>query len=267
MAIETHGRHVVVKDREGKTTFLALRQHMPVTLSPGGFNDVVAVSDGTGRVLVARTIRQNPEWIDWIKGVLTKELTAVGFLPEGTLGFRDHEEQVLFARRLEIILPVIAPEFTSPTHALTNYHEGISLKEYIMDGKTYAVGLALDDILKAHRHGIIYGDRTPSNVHVVDNGQAIKQLDFDIKIDGPHARELDVVRLLFGVIEQSKSKLNMVRFLDKYFSGKPHVFASYDIEHMVTYLNGYVKFFESKIKPEVGEAVEDVCHILRGLKK
>jgi hypothetical protein len=111
------------------------------------------------------------------------------------------------------------------------------------------------DIYKAHKAGIVYGDRWSENILITPK-RNIVNIDFDIEIFGSFAREFEVAQVAYYILAGAKAKV--VPQLAKLLSVP---FANLDIRQVETFLKGHAKHFDvnkkyGNLKSEVNALVE-----------
>lgn len=160
------------------------------------YNYFVQDPDGTtGLLRVAQPDRSESDHI------LRSYYDATGFTTtdQGHVSLRSAQEQYEFTRHAAMAGLAVLPPLSLTGNSLVFPYLGSAqpLLEYLTEDRSDARGMLpaiLADMRQAHRLGFIYGDRSCGNILVDTHG--IINIDFDLSLGGPTAREFDVADLL-----------------------------------------------------------------------
>ncbi len=86
-----------------------------------------------------------------------------------------------------------------------------TVDEYLPDATQKETDRVIADLLTdlhaAHAAGIVYGDRWSKNILVTRNGNPhVTHVDFDLQYEGPHARDMEVGRMMFYLLHAGRDK-------------------------------------------------------------
>lgn len=164
----------------------------------GEINAHYAYTDDSGEVLLKRVPLSDAD----VETIIEKENDRWGLSDVGVkLIQRSPDEQAEFERTAaEQGLLVLPSVVDSSEESYRKFLEkAVTLDEYLQHAKREEADQVLEtlfeDIIHAHRLGIVYGDRWPKNI-LVDPAMGPVNIDFDIRIEGP-AKELELAQVLF----------------------------------------------------------------------
>lgn len=182
------------------------------------------------------------------------EYTGVKFLenPQNKFYFRTPREQHLFADELlRRSIPAISPVFSGERMQIIAYCQGArNFADLWKSGSADAIGATeklFETLGHCHNEGIAVGDRWGPNELLLPDG-SIRLIDFDIGIEGPEAREFELVACMYFLAyfaQQNESKLHLGKLQKLYTQcltvnkEKPR----YSREVLQKYLLSYPEYF------------------------
>jgi len=180
----------------------------PVLEGALNVNSFMRASDGT------TFLRKRPKCNPQILKSIEYEYHQIGFTGKGG-GFRrrSQEDQLRFTTYAAANgLRVLSPSFVDSKGA--NHYlfldDAKTLDDYIPtapDEEMFSVVYQLfDDLRKAHRSNIIYGDRWSQNI-LVSPKYGVLHIDFDIEIFGKGAKELEVAQAIYYTLCAGRKRI------------------------------------------------------------
>lgn len=173
----------------------------------GAFSRHFAYQDADGKPLLRRRPLTDPAWQDRIKSNMDQwDFDKHG----GTITVRSEEEiQTFVAEALQAGLRVVPVTSDGAGGSFAPYLENaVTLDTYLKSASDEdarrVVGELFDDIAKAHRAGIVYGDRWYNNI-LVDPERSVINIDFDFKLEGP-GKELDLAQEIFFTVALDRNR-------------------------------------------------------------
>lgn len=88
--------------------------------------------------------------------------------------------------------------------------------QYLQRGETELIQNVLDNVLAAHTKGFVFGDRWCTNTLITPEG--IKEIDFDILLRGPYAKEFELGKLLYHTVYFAKDRKKVLSTLEEYMA-------------------------------------------------
>ncbi len=182
-----------------------------MSVNQGFLNRIQVWADGKGRKYLSRG--QNEDQSEVIHN-LQEEYAFNGLMKKGgAFRIRSPREQVQFvinARRAKLrVVPFVG---VMDDDLIMPMITGNDMKSKVNTVKNerallHVIRPALHDIASAHAPSkqIVYGDRWLKNI-IVDRRGGIHQVDFDIEISGPHAREYELAQFFYSTIRDTQKK-------------------------------------------------------------
>jgi len=165
-------------------------------------------ANSQGGILLNRRPKDNPQ----IMRSIAHEYHSIGFTDQGgRFRRRTLEEQIAFVKNAAAHgLRVLAP-LVDDNAVYFPYLEGAqTLDDYLSSATKEdlfrVVYELFDDLRKAHKQNIIYGDRWPPNILVIPRFGVIN-VDFDIKISGRPAKEFEVAQATYYTLCAGKDNV------------------------------------------------------------
>ena len=192
-----------------------------------------------------RVPKRNPDILENIK----HEYRTIGFTGNGgRVESRSGAEQFEFSRKAAesglLVLPPLALEGDKVVYPFLQNAQTLDVYFHTDNGDPNLIIFQLiQDLRRAHSKGFIYGDRWSGNM-LVDPQFGLVHIDFDLKISGPFARELDVAQVAYHALWAGKRQVLPVLAT---FLGKERNWFDNDI--MMKYLRGLARYFD---KTKVG---------------
>lgn len=215
----------------------------------GELNINEVLSRSSGDELHPVRIRRHPKRNPGIFRALAYEYDGIGFTKDGGLvRRRPPEEQIRFTDRCVALGLKVLPVVRHDNHSVESVFlpDAQNFDDYLMHATpeqanrvTYET---FTDLMKAHRHGIVYGDRWAENILVVPE-LGFVHIDFDIEISGPHAKEFEAAQIAAYVVGGSKDAALplLARLLTS-----PH--ARWDTRYVESFLRGHARFYDADHK-------------------
>lgn len=179
---------------------------LPLT---GALNVNVFVASQSGTLL-----QKNPKDNPHILRSIAHEYHFLGYTDRGgTFRKRSPQEQNLFCRYcashgLRVLQPIFVDDRGRNHYPFLN--NALTLNKYLPNVPTLEAQIIVyqlfEDLRKAHRKGIVYGDRWSENILVVPN-MGLVHIDFDIEISGKPAIELEVAQAVYYSLCGGKDKV------------------------------------------------------------
>lgn len=200
---------------------------------------------GPQRLIVRRFPKENTT----ILRSLAYEYHEIGFTQlGGSFRRRSRDEQIQFTRRCAALgLRVLPPLEEGKGYFDTLFLEKAEkMDEYLSHATseqaarfTYDVYM---DMYKAHNAGIIYGDRWADNILVAPN-IGVVNIDFDIEISGPFAKEFEATQVACYIL--AEAKMEITPLLTKLLSA-PH--EGFHMKVVEKFLRGHALHFDGAKK-------------------
>jgi len=180
---------------------------------------------------------------------IAHEYHKIGFTQVGgRFRRRSQSDQVCFTKRCaEIGLNVLPPLADDGGHVENLFLENAETMDIFLshasDEETaiFTHNMYMD-LYKAHKAGVVYGDRWSENILITPQKNLIN-IDFDIEISGPYAKEFEAAQVAYYILAGAKSKV--VPQLAKLLSVP---YANLDVRYIETFLRGHAKHFDSNKK-------------------
>lgn len=227
--------------------------HPTGTVLQGTLNYNFVLSDPDGNLYVWRTPKEHPQIIP----IIHQDLIGTGFLINGgSYRYRTIREQVNFmteACRLQ--LQNVEAITTNAFGTLLPFIQGTPYDNYLRQGGIEATKNVLDNIVTAHRHNIVYGDRWTKNT-IVKPDERIVEIDFDIELRGEIAQEFEMAQLLYHILFFSSQREKMLDFLKRYFQINQTALAGHDFSMVRTFLSNYANYFQNKTVEGIAGGIE-----------
>ncbi len=186
------------------------------------------------------------------------EYTGVGFLenPNNKFFLRTPREQHAFADELlRRNIPAISPIFSREKMQIIAYCQGArNLADLWKTGSEEAIDATqklFGELGRCHDAGIAIGDRWGPNELLLPDG-SIKFIDFDIGIEGPEAREFELVACMYFLAffaQQHESTMNLgeVQKLYSQLLSSNKEKPRYSREVLQKYLHSYPRYFDGSV--------------------
>jgi len=161
----------------------------------------------------------------------------------GTWRMRTPEEQANFSlKALSCGLSVIPLYYMGDQRLIMPYIEqAISLREHLLNGGLKIADAVLDHLRLAHKHNIVFGDRWTNNTLIAPDERII-EIDYDIALNGPCAKEFELAQFLFHVVHFSADRRRMIALLENNFHSNP-IRGDYDVDFIRLFMRNYVSHF------------------------
>lgn len=201
--------------------------------------------NGTARRILHRFPKQNES----ILKSIAYEYNVIGFTQAGgRFRRRSQEEQMQFTKQCaKQGLNVFPPLPDEDRHVKNIFFENAeTLDVYLSHANEEEVARSTHDIFmdmfKAHKSGTVYGDRWSENILIVPK-IGVVNIDFDIEISGPYAREFDAAQVAYYILAGAQDKVipQMAKLLS-------HPYANLNIKFIETFLRGHAEHFNSNKK-------------------
>ncbi|OGG00010.1 hypothetical protein A2153_00635 [Candidatus Gottesmanbacteria bacterium RBG_16_38_7b] len=118
----------------------------------------------------------------------------------------------------------------------------------------------IQDLKRAHSKGFVYGDRWSGNM-LVDPQFGFIHIDFDLKISGPNAWELDVAQVAYHTLWAGKEQILSVLTT---LLGKERNWFGNDI--VTKYLRGLARYFDKTKVGGLGDTTEEFIETMQALR-
>lgn len=228
----------------------------------GAFNANLLVRDRSGGIFLKRVPKENLIICDSIDF----EYFETGFNDEGG-GYRRRtpEEQARFTRYasnmgLRVLPSVITDKRISYTPFLENSPTlDVFLPQASQSDAARVTYQIFDDLRRAHKQAIIYGDRWSKNILVAPNLGAVN-IDFDIELSGLPAVEFEVAQAAYYVLCGGREKV--MSPLSKILANNTGWFRQDLVEK---FLSGHARHFSKD--QEYGNVEADVDILIESTKK
>lgn len=196
---------------------------------------------------------------------LQEELYWNGFLERGGGSYyRNNAEQLAFARlaksRQLSIIPILGEwkgELVLPWVEGKDVRELLHHDDVSVNTMVHIVTSTLADLKRAHHphHRIVFGDRWAKNIHFGHDAR-VRQLDFDIEITGPQARELEMAQVIYSMIRDAKHTGRMLTALRRV--GLKKYLRHHDTRAVTHFLSRYATWYRHKHidEPVRSDAIE-----------
>ena len=227
----------------------------------GTLNYIFLFIDRSNNLYTWRTPKEHPAILPQIH----KDLLGTGFLTNGgRYKFRSLEEQVNFMEKArQANLQSLVPVYADKLGILSPFIQGMPYDQYLRSGGIQATANVLDNIITAHRHNIVYGDRWTKNT-IVKPDESIVEIDFDIELMSDNAQEFELAQLLYHILFFSNRREQMLKFLKGYFQTHESVLVEHDLSVVKKFLYNYIDYFQDKpvegisggIKQEIAELIK-----------
>ncbi len=171
-----------------------------IKLQQGALSRVEVLQNRIDGELLVRKTRGKQREIH-IEEVDRVEYLGVHF--DGFLSERTFPEQADLTKQwFRWGLDVVEPVHVTQEEIIYPYIPGSNLKTHLINGETSAIEPALASVKRAHKAGVILGDRKPKNIIVEDDGR-ITHIDFDLKLTGKRREELELAQLIYDITCQT----------------------------------------------------------------
>lgn len=225
--------------------------HLHITTELSDVNDISVVKDPENKVYIKRSLRKDgafhhDELISYLREV---EYAAIGFIGVGgSVRGRSFPEQVSFMERMPALdLPVQLPIYADEETMIIPFIYGNSLAHTLQTDNTSVIIPALSILNKAHKHGIVLGDRWTANMRVRED-TTIVPIDFEVEPGGNNAKELDMTQLLYGMVSQT-SLMEETLFRINQFTNEHS--SEYDWDRIIHFMEGYNRYLLEKPKSRI----------------
>lgn len=175
----------------------------------GELNISCFVTMPPGRVGLMRIPKKNDIGLKSI----AHEYDGVGFTRQGgRFRRRSPQEQTVFIKHaasqgLRVLQPALIDSkgtsyfpFLNQAKTLDNY-----LPTSTDDELSRTIYELYDDLRKAHKQNIIYGDRWSKNI-LINPNFGVTNIDFDIEISGKPAKEFEVAQVIYYILLAAKDR-------------------------------------------------------------
>ena len=243
----------------------------PETISrieEGALNYSFSVKDAGGKEYFMSIARRNPG----IMRSIIKGYVAFGF-NRRKFGFRSMREQhrfMEFLREQGFSVPRVVAHGLN--YFVREFSEGVPLNGFLAGRKGTAEGKRqtaeavsgyLNEIMRAHSKGIVFGDRDGTNT-LVKKDRSVEFFDFDIKHRAPDSLEFEVAQAMYFCIVYSKNKGAAVEaassaFRSSRFAGK------YSLERVLEFLRKRGAYYRGD--PRLGLVERETLKLVGSLGK
>lgn len=180
---------------------------------------------------------------------IAHEYNTIGFTQVGgRFRRRSQNEQVQFTKKCaELGLNVLPPLTYEGSYVENLFLENAETMDVFLSHATNEETAKCThniymDMYKAHKAGIVYGDRWSENILVVPK-IGVVNIDFDVEISGLFAKEFDVAQVSYYILAGAKVKV--IPQLAKLLSVP---YADLNIQHVETFLCGHAEHFNANKK-------------------
>lgn len=215
-------------------------------LTQGRTNTTVVVTSPKGQEFVWKTDRKFGVQSQRVE----KELERIGFLElGGAFGIRSYSAEQDFAEHLNNFqLKAQSPVASFDNGILYPYLLGSDFRHLLNQGINIPILSVLHSLTTAHSYGITYGDRWPQNI-VLNPDRSFTHIDFDLEIDGPVAKELEMAQILYGTIRDAANKREIVSALYYWLlSSRPQ---GYDWKLVKNFITAYAEGYQDPSRLKV----------------
>jgi tRNA A-37 threonylcarbamoyl transferase component Bud32 len=245
---------------------------------PGSLNRNVQLTDQTGRLYLLRMPQKERRHIYEHIAITYR---AEGFTaPTSTYRYRTIAEQARFMHHvahegIRVLHPLAIAHDTSSL--LVPFLQAESLDAYLQHGETEAVGAVLANLTHAHHKGIVLGDRWVCNTLIMPQG--IIEVDFDIVLEGPQAKEFELGKLFYHLLFYASDREQMLTYLEGYVNKERATFAKeYDLAKVQFFIRTHTEVFgasttvvidpihQSTIPPVSREHADQLLSILQAVQ-
>lgn len=218
----------------------------------GGQLNVNAFRDTLVGHTIRRVLRRFPIENRHILKSIAHEYAAIGFTSAGgTFDRRNEGEQLRFALRcVESGLLVLSPLRSDNSHFETPFlEEAVTMDKYLPQATDRQaidfMNVNFADLTRAHKMGAVYGDRWSENTLVMPNGK-IYNIDFDISISGPPAKEFEVAQVTYYTLAALKLRAQelAIPHLAKLLAMRSDL----NMKYIDTFLRGHAMHFNANNK-------------------
>ncbi len=222
----------------------------------GGLNTNYFV-DSQGREALLRVPRGNKDLFENI----VYEYQYIGFTADaGRVRRRSPQEQFDFSWKAAkaglLVLPPLAIDgdnitypFLSQAQTLDEYFRYHRSDQHVLIYKLIA------DLQKAHSLGFVYGDRWSGNM-LVDPQLGLVHIDFDLKISGRTAVDLDVAQVFYHTLWAGGDEVLPLLALMLGTSGN-----WFDFAKTSKYMLGFAKFLSKTPVGGIGDKTEELIGV------
>ncbi len=227
--------------------------HPTGTVLQGTLNYNFVLSDPDGNLYVWRAPKEHPQIIP----IIHQDLIGTGFLINGgSYRYRTIREQVNFmTEACRLHLQNVEAITTNAFGTLLPFIQGTPYDNYLRQGGIEATKNVLDNIVTAHKHNIVYGDRWTKNT-IIKPDEGIVEIDFDIELRGEIAQEFEMAQLLYHILFFSSQREKMLDFLKSYLQINQTALAGHDFFMVRKFLSNYANYFQDKIVEGIAGGIE-----------
>lgn len=227
----------------------------------GALNKSYVVVDESGNKYLWRIRKEQVE----LDHALFKEYEGVGFLANGgSYRYRTTEDQVQFMYYAASLgLKVVTPLYSSADGILLSFIPGLPFDSYLQEGHTEATFFALDNLLDAHRMGVVFGDRWVKNTMITENDAV--EIDFDIEITGDSSKEFELSQTFYHILYFASDKDEVLTLLKIYCSERKDRLINYQLAVLIDLLEGHAKYFNTEEYDITNEKVRELVNALSAL--
>ncbi|RJQ38053.1 hypothetical protein C4559_02410 [Candidatus Microgenomates bacterium] len=239
----------------GKLGVLNLRR-TPETFR-GGLNENHVYSSEGGNKFVLRVPRGNEERQATVLAI-NEEYKGVGAENQGIeFRLRTLPEQAAFIDKLNgLNIPTIDYLHSSSDSLLMPFINGVPLNKFISKANVFDLGIVvdktLDNILLAHKEGVVFGDRWVANTMVLPSLETL-EMDFDIELiaDFKTSATFELSQMLYHLVHFANgNRINMIEHISKFLNRRPTALENYDTSMLIGLLEGYMFFFGQRWEME-----------------
>jgi len=194
-------------------------------------------------------LRRFPKKNTSILESLAYEYNSIGFTERGGhFRRRSQNEQILFTEHCASFgLKVLPPLSHNEAYIENLFLENAETLDVFLTHATdeEAAQCTQDiymDMYKAHKAGVVYGDRWEKNILIVPK-MGVVNIDFDIEISGPFAKEFEATQVACYILAGSNVKI--IPQLAKLLSA-PDV--KFNMKIVETFLRGHAEHFDADKK-------------------
>lgn len=233
-------------------------------LFSGGLNRSYVYGSDDGEILVLRVPREGQERQRTL-AVLAEEYREIGALGRGIgVHVRTLPEQAAFIDRLgQLGIPTIGYLHVTSDSLLLYFIEGVPLHKKLKgangDEELDLVDKTLENLLLAHKKGVVFGDRWVTNTMVLPNRE-VMEWDYDIELiaDPKTSTTFELSQMLYHLVHFAKgNRVGVVERISQFFNARPVVLEHYDFSMLIDFLIAQKGYFRQKWEMQ-GKYYEDL---------
>lgn len=191
---------------------------------------------------------------------IEEEYAGIGFFRlGGQVRFRSSDQQAelsAFAQSHGLSVVKYEPTSVSPVLSCLLLPRSVRWDAFLKSGGSTvnkAVNWLFDDLCRAHRINLVYGDRWSLNILVQPAVGVPTHIDFDLEISGPHTKEFELSQVVYYTLLSSGD------YLLPTLEAKVLQRTDINIPILRSFLEGHAYFFEGT---EFGGAEREVSNLV-----